>query len=169
MHFLRSFSIKTLSIILRTSATTIMLVCVACTSHVQEGELPSTDGVFFAISVRNIDEAVNWYTKHLGFKVVSQGENDHRKGALLSRPGVVLELGEFVGAISLEELRQGLESHLLYGIFKIGFTTEDIDKTFKSLEEANVEVFFPIVRSSDGNRTFGIKDLEGNIIQFYGK
>jgi len=160
---------RTVSAILGIPTMTIVLACGAFASYAQEGELPATDGAFYAISVRNIDEAVAWYTKHLGFKIESQGGNDQRRGALLSRPGAVLELGEFASAIAQEEIRPGLESHEVYGIFKIGFTTTDLDRTYQILESAGVEVFFPIVTASDGNRTFGVKDLEGNIIQFFGK
>lgn len=132
-------------------------------------ELPATNGAFYAVSVRNIDKAVAWYTQHLGFRVESRGGNNERKGALLSRPGTVLELGEFVGAIAREEFRAGLESHEVYGIFKLGFTTTNLDAAFEVLEGRGVEIFFPIVTASDGNRTFGIRDMEGNIIQFFGR
>lgn len=136
---------------------------------IAEDELPATNGAFYAISVRNIDDAVAWYTKHLGFKVESQGGNAERRGALLVRLGSVLELGEFASATAREELRPGLESHEVYGIFKLGFTTANLDQAFAYLEERDVEVFFPIVAASDGSRTFGIRDLDGNIIQFFGK
>lgn len=135
----------------------------------QERNLLETNGTFFAISVSNIDDAINWYTKHLEFKVESKANNDQRKGALLTRQGVILELAEFSGAIHRNEVKPNLESHEVYGVFKIGFSTMNIDKTFKILKDLNVEIFFPIVATSDGNRTFGIKDLEGNIIQFFGK
>lgn len=138
-------------------------------SGAQEGGLPATNGAFYAISVRSMDEAIAWYTKNLGFKIESQGGNDQRKGALLSRPGAVLELAEFVGAIAREEVRPGLESHEIHGIFKLGFITTDIEKTFELLAGDGVAIFFPIVTASDGSRTFGIKDPEGNIIQFFGK
>ena len=72
-----------------------------------------------------------------------------------------------MGATGRDELRPGLESHEVYGIFKLGFTTADLDAAFGYLEERGVEIFFPIVRTSDGNRTFGIRDMEGNIIQFF--
>jgi catechol 2,3-dioxygenase-like lactoylglutathione lyase family enzyme len=147
----------------------VVLACAPSDSPAQDVQLPATNGAFYAVSVRNIDEAVTWYTQHLGFKIESRGENDERKGALLSRPGAILELGEFVGAMARDELRSGLESHEVYGVFKLGFTTANLDSSFEFLEERGVEIFFPIVTASDGNRTFGIRDLEGNIIQFFGK
>jgi hypothetical protein len=77
---------RIVSAILKIPAMTMVLACGAFASYVQEGELPATDGAFYALSVRNMDKAVAWYTKHLGFKLESQGGNDQRRGALLSRP-----------------------------------------------------------------------------------
>jgi catechol 2,3-dioxygenase-like lactoylglutathione lyase family enzyme len=160
---------RTTSRILYTLTVSVVLAYAPSDSPAQGDELPATNGSFYAISVRNIDEAVTWYTQHLGFEVESRGGNDERKGALLSRSGAMLELGEFVDATSREELRSGLQSHEVFGIFKLGFTTENLDASFEFLEERGVEVFFPIVNASDGNRTFGIRDMEGNIIQFFGR
>jgi predicted enzyme related to lactoylglutathione lyase len=129
---------------------------------------PEATGAFFAISVQDLDKAVRWYSEVLGFRLTSQGGNEQRKGALLEREGAVLELAEFKDAVPRDKLKSGLESHHVHGIFKIGFTTADLDATFAAVEKAGAEVFFPIVDASDGKRTFGIKDVEGNIIQFIG-
>lgn len=150
-------------------ATAIVVACGTHAGRAQPEDLPATTGAFYAISVRNIDETIAWYTRHLGFKVESQGGNDQRRGALLSRPGAVLELGEFAGAMAREQVRPGLESHEIHGIFKLGFTIANIERAFEFLQGQGVEVFFPIVTASDGSRTFGIKDPEGNIIQFFGQ
>lgn len=132
-------------------------------------ELAHLDGAFHAISVQNLDEAVNWYSTFLGFEEISRAGNDQRKGALMAREGAVLELAEFEGALSRDDLRSGLQSHEVHGIFKLGFTTEHIDATFEALKAQGAEIFFEVVTTSDGRRTFGIKDLEGNIIQFIGQ
>lgn len=131
--------------------------------------LPETSGAFHAISVRDIDESIAWYTQHLGFTVETRGGNEQRQGALLVRPGAVLELGQFAGAVPRNKLNAGIESHEIFGVFKLGFTTANLDATFKALDEAGVDVFFPIVEASDGNKTFGIKDSDGNIVQFLGE
>jgi len=131
--------------------------------------LPETSGAFHAISVRDIDQSIAWYTEHLGFTVATRGGNDQRQAALLVRPGAVLEIGQFAGAVPRNNLKAGLESHEIFGVFKLGFTTANLDATYKALDEAGVEMFFPIVEASDGNKTFGMKDSEGNIIQFLGE
>ena len=136
---------------------------------VSADELPETSGAFHAISVRDLDKTTAWYVEVLGFEVTSEGGNEHRKGALLERQGTVLELAQFEGAVAREDLREGLESHQVFGLFKLGFTTANLDETFAYLEQKGAEVFFPIVEASDGKRTFGIKDPEGNILQFFGE
>lgn len=77
----------------------------------------------------------------------------------------MLELAQFTDA---KARNAKVESHQRFGIFKLGFTTSDIDATFQFLSDAGVEIFFPIVVASGGKRTFGIKDPEGNIIQVFG-
>jgi catechol 2,3-dioxygenase-like lactoylglutathione lyase family enzyme len=149
--------------------TAVIVACGAHAPRAQPSSLPATTGAFYALSVRNIDDAIAWYSRHLGFTVESQGGNDQRRGAILSRPGALLELGEFAGAMAREQVRPGLESHEVHGIFKLGFTTANIERAFEFLQSEGVEIFFPIATASDGSRTFGIKDPEGNIIQFFGK
>lgn len=140
-------------------------------SHVSgvERKNAATDAAFHAISVRDIERSVAWYENHLGFSVTSEGSNEQRKGALLSRAGAILEIAEFEDAKSLGQLHAGIESHEVFGIFKLGFTVPDIESEFQRLQEAGVDIFFPIVDTSDGNRTFAVRDVDGNIIQFLGR
>lgn len=129
----------------------------------------AVSGSFHAISVRDLDAMVSWYVAELGFTVDSSGENESRKGALLSRPGVLLELAQFRGARSRAEADLDVESHEIHGIFKLGFRVEDLEAAFAQVERRGLDLFFPIVRASDASRTFGIRDPEGNIIQFFGE
>lgn len=152
----------------RIAAGLVLLTCSLFATASYAGNLPDTTGAFYAISVQNLDDSIAWYTTHLGFELCSQAENDQRRGALLERPGALLELAEFDGAVSRTALKPGLESHLIHGIFKLGFVANDLDKTYAVLSEAGVEVFFPIVTASDGRRTFGVLDPDGNIVQFFG-
>lgn len=157
---------RTVATVLRLQVACVALAFFVMAPRARGGELPETSGAFYAISVQDIDQAISWYTEKLGFKLESKGGNDVRKGALLSRPGAVLELGEFAGAVPRGP---EVESHEVHGIFKLGFTTANLEETFEFLNQAGVEVFSPLVTASDGNRTFLVKDPEGNIIQFFGK
>ncbi len=128
-----------------------------------------TQGAFFAVSVSNIDESIAWYTEKLGFALDHKSENEVRKGALLSRPGVLLELAEFDGAVDLASLDLGRESHEIFGVFKIGLLTPSAEATQARLAEAGVETVFGIVTASDGRQTFGVSDPDGNLVQFFSR
>ncbi len=127
-----------------------------------------TQGAFYAVSVSDISESVAWYTEKLGFKLEAEGGNEVRKGALLSQPGVLLELAEFEGAVELTSLDADRESHEVYGVFKIGLITSSPEQTLARLTEAGVETVFGIVTASDGRQTFGVSDPDGNLVQFFG-
>ena len=127
--------------------------------------LARTTGALHALSVGDLDRAIAWYTEHLGFELQSRADNESRRGALLSRPGSLLELAQFADA---EPRNADVASHQIHGIFKLGFSTTDLEQSFDVLQRAGVDVFFPIVSASDGTRTFAIKDPEGNIVQFFG-
>ncbi|HUF71139.1 MAG TPA: VOC family protein [Longimicrobiales bacterium] len=123
------------------------------------------NGGFVAISVSDHDAMVGWYTAILGFNIESSGANDQRKGSLLSRDGMLLEIAEFEGG-----RKRSVESHEDHGIFKLGYLVSDIEAIHEELDAMGVEMFFPIVEASGGMlRTFGIRDLEGNIVQFFAR
>ncbi|MCQ3937734.1 MAG: hypothetical protein DPW18_11900 [Chloroflexi bacterium] len=131
--------------------------------------LPDDHGAFFALSVADYNAAVGWYTRHLGFRIEAEAENDIRKGALLSKPGLLLEIAQFHGARPRSNSGETVESHKVHGIFKIGFLVPDIDTRFKEAEESGLDITFSIVPAAAGFRTFGVSDPEGNQIQFFGK
>ena len=135
----------------------------------QEAVSNEKDGAFFALSVANYDSMVNWYAEKLGFNLVTVSENNYRKGALLSKQGFLLEIAHFNDVSSRSNLRDNLESHQIYGIFKFGFLISNIEKFFDKIRNEGIEIFFPIVDADAGYKTFGIKDPEGNIVQFFEK
>lgn len=123
-------------------------------------------GSFHAISVADLDSMIAWYQTSLGFELVSRGGNEQRQGALLRRPGILLELAEFPTARSREGWNLEAESHEVHGVFKLGLLVDDLDAAFAYAQEKQFDVFFGIVKADDG-RTFGIRDPEGNIVQFF--
>ena len=137
-------------------------------SGVESSEKPEApDGAFHAISVSNMDQSIAWYIEKLGFELGFRGGNDAREGALLSRNGALLEVARFNGAVALSDLDSARESHEVVGVFKLGFVTSDLDGTYAALQEKGVDVLFGIVDASDGRRTFGVTDPDGNIVQFF--
>ena len=137
--------------------------------HAGPDHPPDLHGSFHAISVQNLDRMIAWYTRTLGFELESSAENEQRRGALLTRGDIILELAQFEGAVGLATLDADRDSHLVLGVFKLGFLTPDLDHTFERIKATDAEVFFPIVNAAGGQRTFGVKDAEGNIVQFFGE
>ncbi len=125
-------------------------------------------GAFFAVSVAELDRSIDWYSTHFEFQVISRGDNATRAGALLQRPGLMLELAAFSDGVPLQNVWPVAEFHRLHGPMKIGWQVEDIDAEYKRLEQAGVAVFFAPVAAHDGQWTFAVRDPDGAVIQLFG-
>lgn len=133
---------------------------------------PDIQSAFFALSVSNIDILTTWYSENLGFCVDQQGEvaNGGPKFAILSRDDALLELLQFPTAKSREASGLTEETHQVHGILKIGFVVTDLDALFSTAQKRELNIFFPIVNPPNVPlRTFGLKDPDSNIVQFFGK
>ena len=127
------------------------------------------DGGFYAVSVADLDVSIDFYSEHLDFELRSRAGNDERAGALLYRPGVLLELAEFAGAQARGSLAGQPEAHMLLGPFKVGLLVTDLDAVYERLEAAGVRIVFGVVQADAGYRAFGIQDPDGNLIQLMGR
>lgn len=133
---------------------------------------PAVSAAFFALSVSDVDRVAAWYVEHLGFR--QELESDRRpqgpRGVILVREGARLELLQFSSARPRAGWGMSGEAHEVHGILKIGFEVRDLDALFAALQSGRVEQFFPIVRPPGSSlRTFGVKDPDGNIVQFFGR
>jgi len=103
---------------------------------------------------RDLDEAIAWYTKNLGFKFLRKFELRGAAAAYVELDGVLLELST---------IRDPAE--IPVGERRLGFRTRDIDAVFDQLKKNGVE----IVEDPRDARTFwgkqgAIKDPSGYII-----
>lgn len=133
---------------------------------------PETRASFFALSVSDVDLLANWYCKNLGFRIDQRGEiaNGGPKYALLSSDSALLELLQFPTAKSRAASGLSEETHQVHGIFKIGFVVPDIETLFSTAESRRLNIFFSLVKPPNNPlRTFGLKDPDDNIVQFFGQ
>lgn len=133
---------------------------------------PTITAAFFALSVSNLDTVEAWYVENLGFEreLRSSPKGGGPRGEILVREGARLELLEF--ATSKPRAAWGLppEAEQVQGILKIGFEVSDIDALFATAQKRHLDVFFPLVTPPGSSlRTFGLRDPDGNIVQFFGK
>jgi catechol 2,3-dioxygenase-like lactoylglutathione lyase family enzyme len=129
-------------------------------------------GAFFALTVSDIDGIAAWYTANLGFRVElrSEGKDGGPRGAILVRDGARLELLEFASAKPRTAWELPANAEQIHGILKIGFEVANIETLFAAAVEQHLDVFFPLVTPPGSQlRTFGLRDPDGNIVQFFGR
>jgi len=129
-------------------------------------------GSLIALSTPDASVAARWYQDKLGFHLVKEGQmGKDLRFALLQYGDNILELIQNPEAQPLVKAVPGIKDPFeIYGIFKTGFTVHNLDDVFTDLKQGGVMVDFNITQLNDlGLRAFGIRDMDGNLIQFFGK
>ncbi len=134
--------------------------------------MQNVSGSLLALSTPDAPATGRWYQENLGFRLVKEGQMG--KGlhfALLRYDDNILELIQNPEARPLTQALPGIKDPFeIHGIFKLGFTVQNFDEVFADLQRRGVKVDFTITKLNDlGLRAFGIRDLDGNLIQFFGK
>lgn len=90
---------------------------------------------------------------------------------LLRHQENIVELIQNPQAQPLEKVVPGIRDPFeIHGIFKLGFTVRKFDEVFAELKKRGVSVDFEATQLNDlGLRAFGIRDVDGNLIQFFEK
>ena len=138
-----------------------------------ETALGSAPGPFLALSVADLDRQVAWYRDTLGFVIHRQGTAPNRpvRFALLRQDSAYLELLQLPDAKPRAEVAgRAIESHQIHGFFKSGFIVKDIDAAHRRIKDRGVPLAYELGSAPDSPyRSFGIRDPEGNLLQFFGE
>ena len=129
-------------------------------------------GSLIALSTPDASVTARWYQDKLGFHLVRAGQmGKSLRFALLRYDDNILELIQNPEARPLAEAVPGIKDPFeIHGIFKAGFTVHNLDDVFAHLKQAGVKIDFNTTQLNDlGLRAFGIRDVDGNLIQFFGK
>jgi catechol 2,3-dioxygenase-like lactoylglutathione lyase family enzyme len=129
-------------------------------------------GAFIALSTPDASRTARWYQDALGFNVVKEGQmGKGLRFVLLRYDDNILELIQNPEARPLTEAVPGIKDPFeIHGIFKTGFTVNKLDEVFALLKRSGVKIDFNITQLNDlGYRAFGIRDIDGNLIQIFGK
>jgi catechol 2,3-dioxygenase-like lactoylglutathione lyase family enzyme len=129
-------------------------------------------GSLVALSTPDAPATARWYQENLGFHLVKEGQmGKDLHFALLRYDDNILELIQNPEARPLAQVVPGIKDPFeIHGIFKLGFTVRNFDSVFVDLQKRGVKIDFSITKLNDlGLRAFGIRDLDGNLIQFFGK
>ena len=129
-------------------------------------------GAFIALSTPNASATARWYQGKFGFHLVKEGQmGKGLRFALLRYENNVLELIQNPAARPLAQAVPGIQDPFeIHGIFKTGFTVDKLDEVFETLQQNGVKIDFKITQLNDlGMRAFGVRDIDGNLIQIFGK
>ena len=133
----------------------------------------SSPGSFIALSVANLERVVTWYCDTLGFHVFSIDtiSNKTIRFALLQHGNALIEFLQSLDAKPRVQVApQTTDSYQIHGFFKSGFVIQDIDAAYHHMQSLGVNFEYKLIHPPNGPyRSFGLRDPEGNLLQFFGK
>jgi catechol 2,3-dioxygenase-like lactoylglutathione lyase family enzyme len=126
---------------------------------------------FTALTVKNIDSSIHWYSSALELRLRNRVDNAERgfKQAILVNDGIMIELVELAKGIAPDSvLARYSRGSNFQGFTKFGLAVPDIEKLFKQLSSAGIKLHGKMVTDPiDQKKTFLVKDPDGNLIQFF--
>ena len=140
-----------------------LLFLAAC----RTGAPPAVRPYLAAISVPNLDQAIDWYRTNLDFQLLSR--NDYPDAqlsiAILERDSFRLELVRHDKAVA----RPGDNPALLYGFGKLAFWVDDVDRWLARFRRGGATFQLePRDNAAQGTRSFIVLDPAGTWIQITG-
>ncbi len=122
----------------------------------------------FAISVADLEETIEWYSRVFGFTVIDRSEipGAQIKVSHMQGKGFILEIFEAKEAASLPEDRKVPNKDLMtQGNKHASFGVPDGKKAKEQLEQMGVEI--AMVAEVDGTYGVFIRDNTGNLIEIF--
>ena len=119
------------------------------------------------VSVPSLDEAIEWYSRVLGFELENRFyiQGVPARVAMIRKGALRFELFEVEGAAPLPGERREPNSDLrTHGNKHIAFRIADLDEFLRAMEKADADIAF-VVRENFGRGCF-IRDCAGNLIEF---
>ncbi len=152
----------------------LTIVCFSCGKSLEPDSAVMQDvsGSLVALSTPDASAAAHWYEEKLGFNLVKEGRMGKGLHFVLLRYGDnIVELIQNPKARPLSQAVPGIKDPFeIHGIFKLGFTVRNLDHVFADLKQRGVKIEFNTTQLGDLRlRAFGIRDVDGNLMQFFGK
>jgi catechol 2,3-dioxygenase-like lactoylglutathione lyase family enzyme len=127
------------------------------------------NGAFVAISVADLQRATSWYQEKLGLRVtmsISRGAGTNG-GNILEGEGLIVEILQSDSGVVRHSAPVPAST---IGIVKAGAIVADFDRLVADLRSKSVDIAFGPYAAHNGQRANVIvRDLDGNLIQFFGR
>lgn len=140
-------------------------------SFSQIDDLPKPTAYFSAIIVTDIDQSIDWYSKNLGFEVLTKQENEARgfKQANLKCGAILIELIELKQVLNPDDiLKDEPRGTKVGGFFKFGIQVDAFEKWIDHLKKNKVNFHGQAVKDPVSDKQMIIiKDPDGNRIQLF--
>ena len=138
----------------------------SASNHPNPPLLPVLRPHHFGVSVPDLDAAIDWYGRMLGFALESQMtiEKIPARIAFVRRDGYRIELFEVPGAAPLPDERRMPNMDLrTHGNKHMCFEVPDVPRAVAALRAQGADIAFELV--VDGNPTAFVRDACGNLIE----
>jgi len=122
-----------------------------------------------AITVKNLNESIDWYRDKFGFKLVSKHQYQDMYFALISLKKIKIELFCFNKTTKpLPDYRKKLMDDLIViGTKHVCFEVDNLDLMVSKLHNQKVDIIGEQDTSAFGGRYIFIKDCNGILIELY--
>ena len=123
-------------------------------------------GAFLGLSTPDVASSARWYKEKLGLReVMNIPKRDKTTVIVLSGGGLTVELLQHDDATA----PPAKPNYLVHGLFKVGITVDDLDKTLAALKARGVEpAMGPFPARGDQAANAIIRDNMGTFIQLFG-
>ena len=147
----------------------LLAVATPARSQAPEPAFRSVQGAFFAVSVADLDASVAWYRDKLGLREASRFQFEKITGALLTSPGLEVELMSHTDATTHGNPMDANAKVLARGITKVGVRVTDFDAVVRTLRQRGVTIVLgPFPARRDQRANVVIRDNAGTLIQLFG-
>ncbi len=126
--------------------------------------MPAISFLHVAVSVHDLDKAIEWYTTNFGFSEKKRGNKEslHIRSAILTLNGASLELIEPESPCVPQRVSGTLAQQLRNtGVNHFALQVENLQECFDTLQQQGTEMVTDIM----GDRLFFCKDPDGTLIE----
>lgn len=151
----------------RAAIAMVALGVAASIAPAQSGSTPQALNIrphHITVSVADLDRSVKWYEEKFGLTVQLRRKEKNLQIAWMKMPDFRIDLIQYNGS---SKPPMPADHLLMQGWAHIVFGTDDVDREYRLLKERGANPSEPASNQAFKNRTFYVRDPDGNYIELY--